>query len=75
MAVLSGARDVRVMCVWVDVSCCVTAVGARVAAECDRVQLTFLGRGSTKHFLLSIMPNRRDYAKSVIEPSNDLNRM
>ena len=57
MAVLSGARYVRVLCVWVVVSSCVAAVGARVAAECDRVRLTFLGRDSTKRFLLFIMHN------------------
>ena len=75
MAVLSGARDVRVMCVWLVVSCCVTAVSARIAADYARVRPTFHGRDSTKRFLLFIMPNRRDFAKSVIESSNDLNRM
>ena len=37
MAVLSCTRVVRVMCVCVAVSCCVTAcVGAGAAAECAR---------------------------------------
>ena len=52
-----------------------TAVGARVAVECARVRLTFPGRDSTKRFLLFIMCIRRDCARSVIESSNDLNRM
>ena len=75
MAMLSEARDVRVMCVFVVGSCFVTAVCARAASECARVRLTFPGRDSTKRFLLFIMPNRRNCAKSVMESSNDLNRM
>jgi hypothetical protein len=75
MAVLSGARDVRVLCVCVDVSCFVTALGARASAECARLRLTVPGRQSTKRFLLFILAKRRDCAKSVLESSNDLNRM
>jgi len=73
--VLSGARDVRVLCVWVAVSCFVIAEGARVAAKYDRVRLTFPCRDYTKSFLLFIMPNRQKCAKSVIESNNDANMM
>ena len=76
MAVFFGARVVRVLCVLVVVSCCCTTVGcARVAAECARWRLTFLGRDSTKRFLLLMMPKRRVYDKSMIEYNSDLNRM
>ncbi len=50
-------------------------MGARVAAECARVRLTFPGRDFTKRFLLFIMPNRRDYVKSAMESIIDFNRM
>ena len=41
MTVLSCTRVVRVLCVCVAVSCCVTAcVGAGAAAECARLRLT-----------------------------------
>ena len=63
------------LCVCVVVSCFVTALGARASAECARVRLTFPGRESTQRFLLFIMANRRDCAKSVMESSNDFNMM
>ena len=75
MAVLSGARDVRVMCVCVAISCFVTAVCARAAAECDGLRLSFPGRESNMRFLLFIMASRLDCAKSAMESNNDLNRM
>ena len=52
MAVLSCTRVVRVLCVYVAVSCCVTAcVGAGAAAECARLRLT-IPTASRVRFLL-----------------------
>ena len=66
MAVLSGSRMTRVLCVWVAASCCVAACECGgVAAECARWRLTAPGSASTKRFLFLIMPKRRDCAKSV----------
>ena len=76
MAVLSGTRMVRVLCVCRVVSCCVTAcVRDMSASECALMLLLFPGRASTVCFLLLMMPMRRDCAKSVRESINDLNRM
>ena len=55
MAVLSGARVVRVLCVCVAASCCVTAcVGARAAAECARLRLT-IPTSSEVRFLVCVV--------------------
>jgi len=76
MAVLSGIRMVRVLCVCGAVSCCVTAcVRDMASAECAPVLLPFPGRSSTRRFVLLLMPMRRDCDKSVRESSNYLNRM
>jgi len=49
MAVLSGTRVVRVLCVWVATPCCVAAcVCVGVAAECARLRLMAPGSASTK---------------------------
>jgi hypothetical protein len=74
MAVLSGARVVRVLCVWVAAPCCQAAcecVG--VAAECERCQFMALGSASTKRFLFVIIPKRRNCAKSVSKTNSNLN--
>jgi len=56
MAVVSGTRVVRVICVWVATPCYVAAcVCVGVAAECARVRLMSHGSASTKRFLLLIM--------------------
>ncbi len=76
MAVLSGTRVVRVMYVWLAVSCGVTGRGCVVsAAECALMLLLFPGSVSIRRFLLLMMPRRRDCAKSVRESSSDLNRV
>ena len=55
MAVLSGTLVVRVMCVCVAVSCCVTAcVGAWAAAECARLRLT-IPTASSVRFLVYVV--------------------
>ena len=76
MAVLSGIRCVRVLCVCVAVPCCETACECdMLAAECALMLLLFPGSVSIRRFLFLIMPRRRDCAKSVRESNNDLNRM
>ncbi len=61
MALLSGARAVRVLCVCVVVPCCWAArVCVGDAFECARWWLTLPGRASTKRFLFLMMPKRRD---------------
>ena len=73
MAVLSGTRVVRVLCVWVATPSCVAAcVCVGVAAECARVRLIAPGNAFTKRFMFLIMPKRRDCAKSVSASNNDL---
>jgi len=73
MAVLSGTRVVRILCVVVATPHCMAAyVCVGVAAECARLYLTAHGRPSTKRFMFLIMPNRRDCAKSANEFSIDL---
>ena len=73
MAVLSGARIVRVLCAWVAAPCCVaTYVFVGVAAECVRLRLMAPGTASTKRFLLLMISRRRDCAKSVSASNNDL---
>ena len=76
IAVLSGTRNVRAMCVCEDVSCCVIACVCGVsAAEFALMLLLFPGSASTRRFLLLMMPKRRDCAKSVRKYSDELNRM
>jgi hypothetical protein len=60
MAVLSGARVVRVLCVCVSASSWVVARWcAGDASECARCRLTPPGSASTKRFMFRIMPMRR----------------
>ena len=55
MAVLSLTLVVRVLCVCVAVSCCVTAcVGARAAVECARLRLT-IPTSSEVRFLVCVL--------------------
>ena len=73
MAVLSGTRVVRVLCVWVATPYCVAACASvGVAAECAPLRLMAPGSASTKRFLFLIIPKRRDRAKSVSASNNDL---
>jgi hypothetical protein len=74
MAVLTGTRVVRVLCVWVAAPCCVAAcVCVGVATEYGRLRLMAPGSASNKRFLFIIMPKRRDCAKSVSASNDDLN--
>ena len=74
MAVLSGTRVVRVLRMVMATRLYAAAfVCVGVAAEFARLRLTTPGSASTKHFLLLIMPNRRDCAKSVSASNDDLN--
>ena len=74
LAVLSGTRVVRVLCVRVATPCCVAAcVCVGDAAECARLRLMARGSASTRRFLFVIMPNRRYCAKSVSASSIVLN--
>ena len=74
MAVLSGTRVVRVLCVWVATPCCVAACGCvRVAVTCARLRLMAPGSASIKRFMFLIMPKRRDCAKLMSASNNDLN--
>jgi hypothetical protein len=67
---------VRILCVRLAAPCCRAAKeGARAAAECARRWLTSLGSASSRHFLLQIMPKKRDCAKSVRKSRSDLNRL
>ena len=67
IAVLSGTRVVRVLCVCVAVPCCETACAFDVAAEFALLLLHFPGSVSIRRFLFLMMPMRRDCAKSVRE--------
>ena len=74
MAVPSGTRVVRVLCVWVITPCCVVAcVYVGVAAECARLHLTAHGSASTNRSMFLIMPNMSGCAKSASASFNDLN--
>ena len=76
MAVLSGTRIVRVLCVCVVPPCWRAAdVGARDATECARCRLTSHVTISTKRFLFLTIPIRRNCAKFVSESNKDLNRL
>ncbi len=76
MVVLSGIRNVRVLCVCVAVPCCVTAcVYDMPAAECALMLMLFHGSASIRRFLFLMMPIRQDCARSVRESISDLNRM
>ncbi len=56
MEVLSWTLVVRVLCVFVAVSCCVTAcVGVGAAAECARLRLT-IPNASSVRFLVFVVP-------------------
>ena len=71
MAVLSGTRVVRILCMVMATPCCAAAcVGVGDAAECARLRLTAHGSACTKRFVFLIMPKRRDYGKSVSASNN-----
>ena len=76
MAVLSGARVVCALCVCVAAPCCWAACGCvGDASECSRHWLNPPGRASTRRFVFLLVPIRRDWAMSVSESSNDLNKV
>jgi len=75
MAVLSGTRVVRALCMLMATHCCAAAcVCVGVAAECARLRLTAPGSASTKRSMSLIMPKRRECVKSVSAPNNNLNK-
>ena len=74
MAVLSGIRVVRVLCMAMAAPWCAAAgMCVGVATECARLRLTAPGSASNKRFLFLIMHKRRDSAKTVCASNNDLN--
>jgi len=83
MAVLSGARVLRVLCMCVCVCVCAGPLlmgGMMVRWGCIRVCSVVYnsaapGRASTKHTLFLMMPKRREWAKSVSESGSDLNKL
>jgi hypothetical protein len=61
MAILSGLREVRIVCVSVATHCCrVARVGIGYAFECAQTRLITHGRDSTTRYLFLMMPMRQD---------------
>ena len=74
IAVLSGTRVVRVLCVVMAAPYYVVAfVCVGIAAKCARLRLTAPG-SSTQRFLLLSMPKRGDCAKSKSASIDAFNR-